>query len=1010
MKKFLLFLTLFLSAVGLAQAAEVTLPASGKTWESYTWTNPSNNYTCNNLEGYTLFLLGKGTQAAPATDLRINQGGKLTITAPTGKKFNKVTITVASDSKATGATTSETSTWSVDGVVKTGENSTFSFVAKSGQSTITFWGTDRSTAKQLRIKSVTITEVEDLAADDCGLKFAAETANVTFGTTPYTLPSLTNPKGVTVKWSSSDETVAKFDAENNIEILKAGTTIIKAELADEGTAYTKNTSASYTLTVAKGTPNFAYASATYDYVMQAGGAGFSAPALNKPDGLAVTYVSSNTEVATVDENTGVITPVTRGKAVITATGAENDCWNGATATLTVNITKNIPVLTFSNTEVTKYIDELSAYKGETLTTDPADLEINYSVSPAEIASIDSKSGELTFTGATGVATITAVSTETATHESKSATYTVSVSKRNPALAFDETAVELLTTDTYAGQEVKYTLLEGLAEGFTINYETNNSSVANVNALTGAVTLTGAEGTATITAYGSGNTYYTDGSATYTIKVAKQYIWSDTKAVLVKDVNALQPGDVIIIANQSYKKAFATTESKNNNGAKSPTDITLSSDNKEIATISESVMLFEIGISNNFYTFKTLNYLGTNGYIGNSGSDNGCYVDATVSARNRATVEIASETGVATIIFNEGATSQKTYLKYNASSPGYFNCYAKGNQKSVYIYRLETPTTIVDEAPTEATYADSKVTMSNLVEVNSEATATKYAVLINGVEAGVFTVTDGTSLVDIKLSGVPYLPEAKYTICPVLAEDAEGNPTTLGHPEELTFTFPTLPVVDFSANNSVLYFDAVKYATAETCNLDAWTYLTVNFKETAGSGDYLDEKDVRRNLALNFEEFGKNEKQLIGWYDENKDQVQWCQYNFMENVTVKDGNPQITLGAVKPIGELTLHAYFTFNVAPEYASLIATPGSLSAPARVAEGSVVQKVAGNKITVTGLSWPKNEDALVSGVESVVVEGVDGAVEYYNMQGVRVEGELAPGMYIRRQGRSVSKVQIR
>ena len=107
--------------------------------------------------------------------------------------------------------------------------------------------------------------------------------------------------------------------------------------------------------------------------------------------------------------------------------------------------------------------------------------------------------------------------------------------------------------------------------------------------------------------------------------------------------------------------------------------------------------------------------------------------------------------------------------------------------------------------------------------------------------------------------------------------------------------------------------------------------------------------------------------------------------------------------------MTFTPVYSFNVANKFASLIpsATPGSLSAPARAPEGFTVQNVELTALPVSQ-AWGNTPD--VSGVESVVVEGGDGAVEYYNMQGVRVEGELAPGMYIRRQGRSVSKVQIR
>ena len=55
------------------------------------------------------------------------------------------------------------------------------------------------------------------------------------------------------------------------------------------------------------------------------------------------------------------------------------------------------------------------------------------------------------------------------------------------------------------------------------------------------------------------------------------------------------------------------------------------------------------------------------------------------------------------------------------------------------------------------------------------------------------------------------------------------------------------------------------------------------------------------------------------------------------------------------------------------------------------------------------PSAEGGNVSGVESVVVDS-EGAVEYYNLQGVRVEGALTPGIYIRRSGNTATKVAIR
>lgn len=55
---------------------------------------------------------------------------------------------------------------------------------------------------------------------------------------------------------------------------------------------------------------------------------------------------------------------------------------------------------------------------------------------------------------------------------------------------------------------------------------------------------------------------------------------------------------------------------------------------------------------------------------------------------------------------------------------------------------------------------------------------------------------------------------------------------------------------------------------------------------------------------------------------------------------------------------------------------------------------------------LSGPSS---ITTGVENVTVEDTDGAVEYYNLNGVRVENPAA-GLYIRRQGNKVTKVLVK
>lgn len=53
--------------------------------------------------------------------------------------------------------------------------------------------------------------------------------------------------------------------------------------------------------------------------------------------------------------------------------------------------------------------------------------------------------------------------------------------------------------------------------------------------------------------------------------------------------------------------------------------------------------------------------------------------------------------------------------------------------------------------------------------------------------------------------------------------------------------------------------------------------------------------------------------------------------------------------------------------------------------------------------------NADGSMSGIEDIIAT-TDAPVEYYNLQGIKVEGELAPGVYIRRQGARAEKIVIR
>ena len=93
-------------------------------------------------------------------------------------------------------------------------------------------------------------------------------------------------------------------------------------------------------------PELSYS--TTEYTVEAGAA-FTTPTLTNPHDLTVTYSSSNTDLATVDENTGAVTiGSTPGTVTITASFAGNDTYSYGSASYTIKVSTvlaNIAALT-----------------------------------------------------------------------------------------------------------------------------------------------------------------------------------------------------------------------------------------------------------------------------------------------------------------------------------------------------------------------------------------------------------------------------------------------------------------------------------------------------------------------------------------------------------------------------------------------------------------------------------------------------------------------------------------
>ena len=75
------------------------------------------------------------------------------------------------------------------------------------------------------------------------------------------------------------------------------------------------------------------------------GESFTAPKLDNPKGLAVTYSSSDKGVATVDAKTGAVTIVGAGTAVITAKFAGDGTYDATEVSYTITVAKKVPEVT-----------------------------------------------------------------------------------------------------------------------------------------------------------------------------------------------------------------------------------------------------------------------------------------------------------------------------------------------------------------------------------------------------------------------------------------------------------------------------------------------------------------------------------------------------------------------------------------------------------------------------------------------------------------------------------------
>lgn len=180
-----------------------------------------------------------------------------------------------------------------------------------------------------------------------------------------------------------------------------------------------------------------------------------------------------------------------------------EIYKKAATTTTTFGTNSGKTFTFTNGKLEGFTAPKATATKSDDNTDLSNL-IEYTSSDADIVTVDSKTGELTFTNTKfGKATITATLPKTDTYPTSTDSYVV-VNKDNhitTSLSFNGTDITLTEGKTDAGTDFTgYTATEANNIEGTITYAASGDAVATVNETTGAVTISPSiYGTTTITA-------------------------------------------------------------------------------------------------------------------------------------------------------------------------------------------------------------------------------------------------------------------------------------------------------------------------------------------------------------------------------------------------------------------------------------------------------------------------------------------------------------------------------
>ena len=314
-----------------------------------------------------------------------------------------------------------------------------------------------------------------------------------------------------ISYRSDNTDIATVDNNGVVTIKSGGTVIIRATKA--GDAIYNPTEASYELMVNKiAQSGFGFTQSTITLTYLTDKTTTNIPQGGQSKG-AITYESSNKNVATVNDN-GQVTINGAGTATITATKAEDTNYKAISSSYVLVVNKAQQ----TGFGFAKAVFSL-AYVADGTTSNATVGEqgvgtVTYSIDNTSVATIATNTGIVTLKGV-GRAKITANKAEDSNYQAATSSYVLVVTKgKQTGFGFARSTVTL----TYLTDETTTNVAEGGQSEGTITYSIDNTSVATVDS-DGQVTINGA-GTAIITAIRAEDTTYQAIASSYVLVVHK----------------------------------------------------------------------------------------------------------------------------------------------------------------------------------------------------------------------------------------------------------------------------------------------------------------------------------------------------------------------------------------------------------------------------------------------------------------------------------------------------------